>query len=1456
MRKIFILITLMLLPMMVNAGGVTQLKAADVFIASHDVPDSTGVAYTPADSVEVTVTFQDGTESMSATWFNTADAQASLVNGNLYFFDAWDDMNGSDGVGQYTVLLRWYDGSSAALDFQEVFMVQQTTGGLEDVAQEASLLTASDNIGINWGDVTNPTTTVGLSGTTVKAVTDAVTVGTINTNVITADALHGEAAAEIEDSVYVNRADYMADVSDVVDTVNGIIDSLQSQSLWVATEMSVNSISLTGTNLSAVADSVNLTDGTETNTYASTRAHDGVYYEVAEGGTGTNLNINYYLVFDIGPNTKPVDITYHGRLDEGSPPSGNDTIHAWAYDWDGTSWIHIGGPEADIVGINSSTLANDLTYEALLVDPNFVGTGSDEGLVRIAFSNYDPDGAASSNLEETTELFVDYVFLEYQTALTAENVADAVWFRDSSAAYESGVDMGAINQPNAWASTTDITDSVWLSSLEDRDGVAGSFGDSAQTWGVPADLTDVTDTVNAILDTLQSQDGWVATSANQTLIIDTVNGIMDTLQNQDDWVATVANQTLIIDTVNAIIDTLQATLDVNVVSMDASTVTATAIAADAIGSSEIAGDAIGAAELAANAIGASEIAASAIGASEVATDAIDADALADDAIDDIWEYASASVGEAGGIGSILRDTLQATKDLLDAGVTVTSIGAGVITASSIAADAIGSSEIAGDAIGASEIATDAIGAAEFATDAVQEIASLVNDSVWNVDTSAHVVANSFGFFNQPAFWPTAQDVEDSVWGAATRSLTELDEDNTTIDLDGSTIGTVTNIGTAGIDAIWEYDSSLVAAAGQTMGALIKDTLVYQGSAAGLTAAEVADSVWTRDTSDNVSAGSFGFFNQPANWATTSLIADSVWLSLLEARDGVAGSFGDSATGWGATAASAITISSVYDTVATLFGDSTVVVDTNTVGDSVAVQPEGWTAGDSSAYGGTDSTTVWKAAMDALEGTGSDTARVHFKTLDVLPGVDTTAITVTGTGTGKGIAITTAAGRGIQIQTSGNARAVDILASGNEPTVEIRNNGTSSNSDAMRIEVTNVASAGNALEIKSIADAETFYIHNDTSGVALAIYNNESDVVDDTSVGGVGLHVLSEGADAALFQAGFALDSTQLAGDPHYAIQWEGGVYGHGRENRDEHALNLTGTGAGQGLYTINLEGSWGTRFSGGLYSGRVKIEDADDTALWVVGDIESADTNRMLLHAVDSLRETVTSVVNYDSIALVVNDSLTDDHGAGAWTSGSAGAGTDTLRIYAYDSTTAISAVVEDATVTAVNPGGNVVAQFQTNASGYVDFTLDAATDYSISAVGPPGKYWTAVTITNDAGLNDLQDSIIGWSLSQSVPAASQVCAVSVVVRDAAGEAIKNVWVHASLTRSNIVDSNGYAVVNKTRKAKTDSTGTATINCRWSSYLIPATKWQFTVPQVGSMKKLFTVPRETSTTFNLLTDAD
>ena len=224
----------------------------------------------------------------------------------------------------------------------------------------------------------------------------------------------------------------------------------------------------------------------------------------------------------------------------------------------------------------------------------------------------------------------------------------------------------------------------------------------------------------AILDTLQNQDNWVAKEAGEIgMVLDTlqlwdtridsieaaladasisdkvwadgtpanraeINDILDTLQNQDNWGATSANQTLIIDTVNGIIDTIQDGADgihVGVIVMGGDVITAASIATDAIGALEIADNAIDAGAIAANAIGASEvadnaidagaIAANAITASEIATGAIAADEIAADAIgsselattaaneiaDEVWDEDTASHNTAASYGIFFKDTL-------------------------------------------------------------------------------------------------------------------------------------------------------------------------------------------------------------------------------------------------------------------------------------------------------------------------------------------------------------------------------------------------------------------------------------------------------------------------------------------------------------------------------------------------------------------------------------------------------------------------------------------------------------------------------------------------------------------------------------------------------------------------------------------------------------------------------
>lgn len=146
--------------------------------------------------------------------------------------------------------------------------------------------------------------------------------------------------------------------------------------------------------------------------------------------------------------------------------------------------------------------------------------------------------------------------------------------------------------------------------------------------------------------------------------------VIDDATATDVWVPKVIN----IDTYGTSCGTHST--DVNVASIDANAVTASAIATDAITAAKIAADAITSSEIATNAIGAAEIDAAAIGSSELADNAI--------------------------------------------------------TAAKIAADAVGASEIATDAIGSAEIAASAIGASEIGTDAIDNDALAANavDEIW------------------------------------------------------------------------------------------------------------------------------------------------------------------------------------------------------------------------------------------------------------------------------------------------------------------------------------------------------------------------------------------------------------------------------------------------------------------------------------------------------------------------------------------------------------------------------------------------------------------------------------------------------------------------------------------------------------------------------------------------------
>jgi hypothetical protein len=187
--------------------------------------------------------------------------------------------------------------------------------------------------------------------------------------------------------------------------------------------------------------------------------------------------------------------------------------------------------------------------------------------------------------------------------------------------------------------------------------------------------------------------------------------------------------------------------------------------------------------------------------------------------------------------------------------------------------------VATGGITAASIATDAIGAAEVAADAGTEIGTAVWATTARLLTAGTNIALAKGVgitgFNDIA----ATDV----WSAAARTLTALDEDDTTIDLNASYVGGVTTL---------DEDSTTIDLNGSTVGGLTTwDKTGYALSAAGI------DAIWDEVQTGHTTALSFGKYLDAqvstvgGGSLTVADIADGVW-DELTATHTTLGSFSE------------------------------------------------------------------------------------------------------------------------------------------------------------------------------------------------------------------------------------------------------------------------------------------------------------------------------------------------------------------------------------------------------------------------------------------------------------------------------------------------------------------------------------------------------------------------------------
>ena len=195
-RLIFLLIILLIVPMGFEAA--TYVTTDQYATISSQVADSAYHASNSADSVHIRVNFK-GSLCFSA-WYNAGDAEADSSDGVLSWFDQYGDIDADSGNGTYQITASFYDASLGlyehkyqwfilGVDMADLAIVKDTGQASKDLLDDRE----------NW----NLAGRDKIGDTIARAAavpSDAMT-------------LTPEERAAIEDTVYAQRTDYMADVS-------------------------------------------------------------------------------------------------------------------------------------------------------------------------------------------------------------------------------------------------------------------------------------------------------------------------------------------------------------------------------------------------------------------------------------------------------------------------------------------------------------------------------------------------------------------------------------------------------------------------------------------------------------------------------------------------------------------------------------------------------------------------------------------------------------------------------------------------------------------------------------------------------------------------------------------------------------------------------------------------------------------------------------------------------------------------------------------------------------------------------------------------------------------------------------------------------------------------------------------------------------------------------------------
>lgn len=231
MKKILIALFLLVAVSTAQADWMGYYTTSDNIRVPLISIDTLGRDLAP-DSIHLIVHYHDEATANSASYtarFATAGAGSSIIDSTTlggktyyYFFDAVADIDNGEGDGNYACELAFFvQGEPHHKSFS--FAIGSDTNQVDLSNYDgATPLTTADNIGINWGDVSNPTTTVNLTQTTIDSVRE---VGVKDTNVVDLSNYDGATPLVVGDNIGINWGDVTnpgATVNLAATTVNAV----------------------------------------------------------------------------------------------------------------------------------------------------------------------------------------------------------------------------------------------------------------------------------------------------------------------------------------------------------------------------------------------------------------------------------------------------------------------------------------------------------------------------------------------------------------------------------------------------------------------------------------------------------------------------------------------------------------------------------------------------------------------------------------------------------------------------------------------------------------------------------------------------------------------------------------------------------------------------------------------------------------------------------------------------------------------------------------------------------------------------------------------------------------------------------------------------------------------------------------------------------------------------------